>query len=76
MLHVPVVMYKGVSYWADVQCNLNGLPFYDTARRTKLTGREGPIVRREILFNENNFPLDVLSSEKIEYVRENEQDII
>jgi hypothetical protein len=27
VLHVPVAIYSGVSYWAEVQCNLEGLPF-------------------------------------------------
>lgn len=27
ILHVPVIMYNGISYWANVQCNTKGLPF-------------------------------------------------
>ncbi len=26
-LHIPVIMFNGVSYWVDVQCNTSGLPF-------------------------------------------------
>ncbi len=27
LLHIPVIMYNGISYWADVQCNTDESPF-------------------------------------------------